>query len=96
MEDNIDNIPRQSKAPQKAGGFFGDPALPAAARNKKATLLKNKVAFFRGRLADGIWLLAAGGWCPAAASRLFDDGAGVVFGVVAEGDFGNVYTLTYW
>ena len=47
------------------------------------------------RLASGIWLLAAGGWCPAASSRLFDDGAGVVLGVVAEGDFGNVYTLTY-
>ena len=35
------------------------------------------------------WLFLGGG-------RLFDDGAGVVFGVVAEGDFGNVYTLTYW
>ena len=38
---------------------------------------------------------AAGGWCPAAGSRLFDNGTGVVLGVVAEGDFGNVYTLTY-
>ena len=31
----------------------------------------------------------------AAGSRLFDNGTGVVLGVVAEGDFGNVYTLTY-
>ena len=27
--------------------------------------------------------------------RLFYNGAGVVLGVVAEGDFGDVYTLTY-
>ena len=31
----------------------------------------------------------------AAGSRLFNNGTGVVLGVVAEGDFGNVYTLTY-
>ena len=43
--------------------------------------------FFRGG--------AAGSWCPEAGSRLFDDGAGVVLGVVAEGDFGNVHTLTH-
>ena len=64
-ENNIDNIPRQSKAPQKAGGFFGDPALPAAAKDEKATLLKNKVAFFRGQPASGIWQPASGGWRPA-------------------------------
>ena len=34
------------KHPKKAGGFFGAPALPAAAKDEKATLLKNKVAFF--------------------------------------------------
>ena len=38
---------------------------------------------------------ASGGWEPAFGSRLFDNGTGVVLGVVAEGDFGNVYTLTY-
>ena len=52
------------------------------------------------QLADGSWDWAAGiqwlGASVAAGGRLFDDGAGVVFGVVAEGDFGNVYTLTYW
>ena len=48
------------------------------------------------RLESGIWQPASSGWFPAFGGRLFDDGAGVVFGVVAEGYFGNVYTLTYW
>ena len=47
-------------------------------------------------LVAGSQHLAAGGWRPVSSSRLFDNGTGVVFGVVAEGDFGNVYTLTYW
>ena len=55
-------------------------------------------------MGAGIGQPAAGGWEPAFGSRrlgpafggrLFDNGAGVVFGVVAEGDFGNMYTLTY-
>ena len=49
-----------------------------------------------GQPASGGWGPAFGGWRPAASGRLFDDGAGVVFGVVAEGDLGDMYTLTYW
>lgn len=61
---------------------------------------------FGGQPASGGWRpawrpetgsqhLAAGGRCPAAGSRLLHNSASVVLGVVAEGDFGNVYTLTY-
>ena len=47
--------------------------LPAAAKDEKATLLKNKVAFFLGgsrRLAAGVQRLAAGGGELGVGSRL--------------------------
>ena len=49
------------------------------------------VPFFLGGASSIRWLASS----VAAGSRLFDNGTGVVLGVVAEGDFGNVYTLTY-
>ena len=53
-------------------------------------LVEGQVAFLRYWVWDiGYRISGIGYW-------LFYNGAGVVFGVVAKGDFGDMYTLTYW